>query len=627
MSVSIIDVLREKERQNLTGDRQYYQSPKWAFRVVSPIPNRGPVGPSGDAIFPLPINPDRFDYELPFAGEVTPQQEGGVVIENAGIVIGTINMSGTTGFKLRRQSTSFRTSGQGEFTGLLPEAGTVAGQHVSGQMAFWILANKCFEGYSQLKKDPETNAGTRLELHIPKETLALEVVPRSFGLTRSAGTERVTYRYNIVLDVVGPASPVEIPLQDEEDLFKSVLDSITQIRDTLGQIAAVVDDVTAAADRLRRTWQGLTGFLDDLSNITESCSAFVSGAKSFISIPRSFMIDTAELAEDAAALFADVTTFPADVAQSFAQLGDFANALIVAGRDHFRSAWSDVAQAYNTRATARYDSSRTDDEEKAQISETATAAAASGGRLSPEQVYGGSFLPGDERRASFSSAKSRLKSGDYTGFIEKPVGQGDTLASIAARELGDPRKWPDLALINNLSPPYVTTGPRLPGTLQPGSRIIIPTNKPAAPAQVLSSGNPVTGESQANAHLGVDYEFVRLENGQWGWKIDAAHGGVDGTKASGIGNLSQGIGTRLRTERGTNIMYPEFGLPRLVGMSQLEDPTPEILFRVRQQIAADPRIERIESISFSTENDSIDVQVKAQPVGSSTARIISQTIT
>lgn len=626
MSVSIIDVLREQERQNSTGDTQWYQKPKWAFRVVGKA-GRGPCGETGDALFPLPINPDRFEYSLPFANELTPQQEGGVVVEDTGIVIGTITMGGTTGFKLRRQSTKFRGGSSGRFTGNLPDRGSIYLREVSGQMAFWVLANKCFEGYSDLKADPETSAITRMELHIPKETLALEVVPKTFALTRQANSERVTYRYQITLEVIGQAEPIDLSaLEDEEDIFEQLKNTIATMRETLGQIAATVDDITAAVDSLKRFYQGLSSFLDDVGTITDSCTAFLDGIKSFVDVPRTFMESAAALAEDAAELFADTASLPADVAQSFAELGDHLNTLIVASRDHFRSSWSDVANAYNTRATPRYDASRTDADEQALIASTASDATAAAGSLTPDQVYGGTFRPGDERRATLSAAADRLKAQNYSGFIEKPVGQGDTLAAIAARELGDARKWPELALINQLSPPYITAGPRLPGTLQPGSRVIVPVSKPVQPAQVPTTGNPEVGGSQAEAHLGIDYEFVEVSKGQWGWKIDATHGAVDGTRARGIGNLAQAIGTRLRTERGTNILYPDLGLPRLIGTSQLESPATEVNLRVRQQILADPRVERLHRATFEVVEDAVTVTVTAQPVGASTPRTISQTL-
>jgi hypothetical protein len=596
------------------------------FRLVSPKRNRGPCGPSGDALFPLPLNPDRFEYTLPFAEECTPQQEGGVVVEGTGIVIASITMSGTTGFRTRLQRTSFRGGSGGQFTGYLAEAGNVLLEHVSGQMAFWILASKCFEGYSELRKDPETSAGTRLELHIPKETLGLEVVPKSFGLTRAASSERVTYRYQITLDVLGPADSVRELEEDEQDMFDAVLDTITTMRDTLQQTAAVVDDLTAQADHLRRTWQSFSGLMDDVGTIFDSCTDFVTGVRGFVSVPKTFMTATADTIDSAIDFFQESATLPADVGQSFAGLGDHLDSLIVSCRNNYRSSWQDVADAYNRKAKARYSVSVTDDDEKDELELTAAAALAAGGTLTADQVYSSKFLPGDARRSRISTAGSRLKTEAYTGFFEKPVGQGDTLASIAARELGDARKWPELALVNNLSPPYISNL-KLPGTLQPGKRIIIPVAKPVQPAQVLSTGDPEIGASQANAHLGVDYELVEVSPGQWGWKIDVTHGSVDGVKTKGIGNLAQGLGSRLRTERRSNILYPNLGLRRQVAVNQTENTATDTLFDIRQQILADPRVDRLHSARVSTVADRVEIEIKAQPVGSSTPRTISQILT
>jgi hypothetical protein len=627
MGVSIIDVIKEQARQARTGDTEWSESRKWSFRVVSPKGNRGPCGPTGEALFPLPINPDRFEYTLPFANEVTPQQEAGVVVEDTGIVIANITMSGTTGFKLRRQQTKFRGGTGAKFTGFLPDRGNVFAEDVSGQMAFWILASKCFEGYSELRGDPETSAQTRMELHIPKETLALDVIPKTFALTRNASSERVTYRYNITLEVIGQAEAIDLTnLEEENDLFDDILDTITTIRDTIQQVAATVDDLTAMADQLRRTWNSFASFIDDFGTVIRACDDFVNGVKSFVDIPRTFMVSLANAAEDAAILFADTATLPGDVAQSFANLGDYADKLIVASRNHYKSAWSDVADTYNKRSSPRYSDTRTDEDERDELEDAATATGAADGSMTAANLYSQKFLPGDAQRARLGASSSRLR-GDYTGFAEKPVGQGDTIAGIAARELGDATKWTDLVLINNLSPPYITSGPKLPGTLQPGSRIIIPVTKPTVPAQVLSTGDPTIGASQADAHLGVDFELVQISKGQWGWKVDASHGATDGTRTSGIGNLSQGLGSRLRTERGTNIIYPNLGPDRLVGTNQLENPATQVQLRMRQEILADPRVDRLVSADFSVEDDAVNVTIKAQPVGATTPRTISQTLT
>ena len=87
----------------------------------------------------------------------------------------------------------------------------------------------------------------------------------------------------------------------------------------------------------------------------------------------------------------------------------------------------------------------------------------------------------------------------YTGFREVTVLFGDSLPSIAAREMSDARRWLDLALANGLKSPYISEE-GVPGTLRPGQPILIPTTEPpTATDQVRSAGNPVEGTSQLEA--------------------------------------------------------------------------------------------------------------------------------
>ena len=119
MATSIIKELAEDARKNATGDKNYAMKGNYVFVLHGP---RGvaPVGFLGRAQFPLVINPESFEYTLPFAAELTPLQEGGVVSEEGGIVIGEISIQGSTGFKLRKNlgDTSLG-RGRGQFTGEL----------------------------------------------------------------------------------------------------------------------------------------------------------------------------------------------------------------------------------------------------------------------------------------------------------------------------------------------------------------------------------------------------------------------------------------------------------------------------------------------------------------------------
>lgn len=626
MSVSILDLVKESARQMRTGDEYWNKQLPWVFRLVCGIPGKGSTGPDGLAVFPLPVTPEQYEYSLPFAKEVTPQQEGGVVVEEAGIVVGQINIRATTGFRLRRQKTMTWAHGGGQFTGLLGQYGGMF-EEISGQLSFWILANRCFEAYSQLKKDPQTAPVTKMELHILKEQLHLEVIPSNFTLTRNAASERVTYRFSVQLDVVGEAEEISAASLTERDIIDDIFDTISTIRDTVQSIAAAIDDLTAAMGQLERFFHGIGGFIDDFRTIIDSCNNLISGNKRFLDVPASFIESKIEFAESMAEIAENIMgptlgdpsigVWETEIHQTFLNLVDDLERLKVAGRDYYRGTWQSEVASYNEMTTSYYDETATN--------QAVSDAAAAGGTMTPAQVFEAPARPGDALRTS--TPENRLTSDSYQGFCERVIGQGDTLQSLAARYLGDARRWLELAIVNNLSAPYITTSAKMPRTLQEGSRIQIPISKPVQPTAVPTAGQAQLGQSQAELHMGSDFRMVQTGKGRWGWVVDADHGSVDCQKLSGIDNLGQGLQSRLRTVRGEDILFPDLGLPRLVGQSQFLDPLAEARFRTRQQILADPRIERLISFEFSVVQDELNLTATVQPVGFDSARTISRQLT
>ncbi|MCU0913031.1 MAG: hypothetical protein MUC88_00535 [Planctomycetes bacterium] len=625
---SILDEIKEDLRQGITQDDRYYKNLAWVFRlVVDGESNVGPVGSDGTALFPLPISPDRFEYTLPFASQLTPQQESGVVVEPGGIVIADITIGGTTGFKLRKQQTVTVAPSLTKFTSSLGEYGGNL-QEVSGQMAFWILANRCFEGYSQLVQDPKTADKTRMELHIQKEQIHVEVVPVHFRLSRDVGRERVTYRYDIALKVIGPASALIYVAPDERSLFQKIKDTISQIRDTIQSIKALVDDVTAALNELKQFVQNIASIIDDIGSIIQAADDLVNGVKDFFDLPARFLDAVSGVLESTADLFEDVLSLPADVCQTFRQLGDQMDSLGVATRDHFRASWSAMVDKYN-RLSAPDDPAEIEigsAQYQEQIEEKAATAAASGGAMPIGDAFG-PIKPGDLKRQALPLPGDRFDPRRYTGFAERVVGQGDTLQSLAARYLGDARRWPELAMINDLKPPYITANANIPGTLKVGAPIMIPVTTANATSMVLSTGAVPLGDSQAEEHLGRELLLVKIGKGQYGWKVDAAHGSTDAEKISGFNNLAQALSTRLRTTRGENILYPGVGLPRLVGALQWKDTKADTAFEVRQQLIADPRVDQLVNYRLSVVNDEVELEATVKPKGFNAARVMSRALT
>jgi hypothetical protein len=633
MAVSALDLIAEGLRQEATGDDKYAKKGRYVF-VLSGPPGAGPFSDVlGLAQFPLVINPETFEYVLPFAAEITPLQDGGVVSDEHGIVIGELTIAGSTGFKLRTNLGEFSSSrGDGEFTGGVDPGGplVVTGDPlggVSGQMHFWRLASRCFDGYSALKKDPKSASQTRMEFHSTKEDLHLTIVPRSFTLSRSAAKERVSYRYNIRAAVVGPSGTVGLIPSPDVALIDSFKNTIGKIRSGIQSIGAAVDDLTASLDDIRRAVTSVAGILDDVGGIVDSFSDVVNGVAKFADIPKAFINSTAGLVASAADFAGTVTGFPASVAQSFMEIEDGLDRLGVAARNHFRESMDETSRKYE-RLTRGYQEGR-DTVRDTQASGLKESSDSGQGRLSVQEAFGGAVRAGDVKRGRMDpiQSRSRLQPGRFKGFEERVVGQGDTIQSLAAKYMGNAWDYPAIAMVNQLKAPYITSGPKIPGTLQPGSKVIVPIANTTRSPDTLTTGEAELGESQAAALMGVDFELEKLADGTYGWAVDTAGGSTDARHVSGVDNLGQGIGSRFRTEQGHNILYPTIGLPRAVGNTQFNDALEDIRHEARRQLLADSRVKSVTSFKFSTEQDAVSLEASVVPVGFTSDRVISRTLT
>lgn len=631
MAASIIAVIREEVRQSHTGDDKYHKKGNHVFVLNGPA-GEGPLDPfRGVAQFPLVINPETFEYRMPFAAEITPLQEGGIVAEEQGVVVAELRLGGTTGFKLRDNLGEVSSGrGDGEFTGgvddgayLMTSTGSVLGG-ISGHMHLWRLASRCFDGYSALKKDPKNAHRTTMEYHSVKDDLHVQVVPREFAIERNASKERVTYRYNIRAAVVGPASTtIHIPSPDI-GLLQSFKNTISKIRNAIQGITAAINDVTASIDEIRRSIIGVAGILSDMTSIVEAFKDLVDGVKKFVDIPKTFLTAMSNLDESAASRAAATASFPPDVAQSFRDMADGTDRLSVAVRNYLKEKMSESARNYE-RLTEGHREGKDPKRDNA-ASDLKSEADDGQGRLSVDKVFGGAVKPGDVARGRKDqiSSRVRLKPGEFHGFEERVIGDGDTLQSLAAKHLGDARQWLAIALANQLQAPYITDGAKMPGTLQVGSRVIIPLRQAVGDPDTLTAGEPTLGDSQADQFMGRDFELQPLGNGTFDWAIDTAAGSTDVRRVVGVPNLEQAIGARFATEQGQNILYPSIGLPRLVGSDGRTDSLINIRHESRRQILADPRIKRMKSFKFKVDGDKVELEASVVPIGFTNERVISR---
>lgn len=185
-----------------------------------------------------------------------------------------------------------------------------------------------------------------------------------------------------------------------------------------------------------------------------------------------------------------------------------------------------------------------------------------------------------------------------TGSRYVEILRGDTLQRIAARELGDASRWPELVGFNRLVPPFIVDDAASAGerVLAAGQFIRIPATDVVVSA--TSSPDEVYGRD-------VGLRLGRIE-------------AIDGDFAivGGLDNLRQALRHRIETDSGELLFHPGYGsqIRRILG--QASGPAATLLAAqlARTAVLADERIASVPSAEAEAEGDMLRVTVKAEPV-------------
>lgn len=173
---------------------------------------------------------------------------------------------------------------------------------------------------------------------------------------------------------------------------------------------------------------------------------------------------------------------------------------------------------------------------------------------------------------------------------------GDDLPSIAAREMGDANRWPELVWLNSLVHPYVTTDERLvaPGVLLAGAFIKVPSP---------------TGVWTDAAERGQVYERDCRMVGRR--LVDDGSG--DLAVLAGADNIRQQLEHRINTPRGQARRHPEYGclIWRLVG--KVNGPTAGLMGAeyVKSALRADYRVASVDYSRAEVIGDTVRVHARA----------------
>ena len=194
-------------------------------------------------------------------------------------------------------------------------------------------------------------------------------------------------------------------------------------------------------------------------------------------------------------------------------------------------------------------------------------------------------------------------------FRPVEIRHGDTLQKIAAREMGDATRWPELVWINGLLPPYVTDDPlqASDSILPAGSFIRVP-----APSGISSGG------AEAGQVYGMDCLLAKKR-----LSVDA-----DGDLAvvSGVKNLRQQLEHRIVTPLGQARYHPDYGCKVWKLLGTVQGPTAGLMGAayVKTALLSDYRVMQVVATQAEIVDETIRVAATAEIVSGGTVEVVTE---
>lgn len=185
----------------------------------------------------------------------------------------------------------------------------------------------------------------------------------------------------------------------------------------------------------------------------------------------------------------------------------------------------------------------------------------------------------------------------------QPVGKttvqpGDHLLKLSTRLMGDPMRYTELIILNNLKPPYISTT-RADGVLTPGDTILYPSDGTEATLSI---------NSQELERRTYKRDFISFEN-------DLQLNGLEIQSISGLDNLRAALMRRLSTPVGSHPFHPEYGSRVGVYVGNAADPALLQLAvnDAKAAILQDPRVVDC-SIYGEWENERLHFEFTITPI-------------
>lgn len=582
--MSILEERKETARQERTGDNKFFGTYLYLFELQLPTAALNGTDytlPKINLVYPLAINPAGYAIEDPFTVAVSPGTNGGLVVEENGIIQRRIKINGTTGFAPKPFHGSLTLAQDLKANSSYFPRGKFLLDKLSGQRHLQFLQDRVFRNYADLKRDPRFAKDVKLFFHNIKDDEHWQVIPENFNLNRGP----TLYYYEISLIAVAPAQSRQLPKRKEvRSWFDKLKDGIATARAALQRITGYINVINQVANEIAQVVSSVVSVVEDVINIANEIANVINGvaraAADILNRIRSIAVTARNLAVE---LQASITNFGPTIAQAWHGLADEFEGLGIDGS--FRNALRDLPPSRDP-LTGKV------------VSTTSTAA--TNAQTLAELGRSGTALSASDIANILTAERTDAPLPRFSSVEHYRVSGSDTLASISSRFLGDVQYWWTIATINNLRPPYISQIP-LPNTIRPGETLIVPSLAEATPS-LAESGVLTDGRGTLEAQLLFrDAKLVRSTRfpNRYDLQLDSTKNNSDVLYVEGVENLKQAMNTRLDTLLGENVLFPNVGLNRVIGMGEPLVDAEILKVYISQTIAADTRVAAISAISVS----------------------------
>lgn len=605
--MGLLEVIAEEARRARTADDWYHREEPYVLELRSSTDTSRTGLLNGRAFMTLPLGPQEYSVTRVHRQGITPVM-GGLVAEEGGLLWLNIDLMLNFGFAPKF---AFDTT----FSGPDPIRVNPAGDKLSGPAWARRMLRNYFDKYMKLKADPDLSNATKLIWHDLKQDDHWVVVPEEASLNRAVAS-RLMFPLRIRMKAIAEADSITIPPAPQ---IASVLRgigsaraAIANVRKGIALVNSAIQEGSEILGEVRYVVAEIDSIITGMQEITASAQSFVDGATDTISIGRTFINSTAATLQGALDTMEESAELPAEVRQNYQMALDGLHA-VAAQRTAFGA-----SQAEATGALASVERGVA-----AESRETLLAAESAGPPTSVNALSRARVRSVDRQLVDAGAVSAPRPYREWGGFADYVIKATDTLPSIAAEFLNDGNAWVEIAVLNNLKPPYVSvTG--APGTVRPGDTIAVPV------VASLTTDAVAVAETPGTDRLGTDFVMIATPNAipgrpMFGMAIDKRTF-KDFALVSGVDNFIQALAVRCSTERRALPLSPGYGFAPSIGLKSTRATHVLTRLALRETILQDPRVQSVSRVEFEVSADVAEASAAVLPIGSENAATLTTSL-